>query len=179
LKPLIAIAEFIDSMNEKFAWIAAVAVLASCLISAGNAAIRYTFDIGSNGWLEIQWYLFAVTVMCGAAYVLKVNEHVRVDLVYNKLKGDGRVFVDLLGLVFFFMPVVMTLGYLCWPIFLRMYVTGEMSSHAGGLIRWPAMFTLPLGFGLLTLQGLSEILKRVAYLTGHYKIDVQYERPLQ
>ncbi len=179
MKPLILLSKAIDWINEKLCWVAAFAVISACLISAGNAFIRYGFDKSSNAWLEIQWYLFAATVMLGAGYVLRMNEHVRVDLLYNKLPGNGRVYIDLFGLIFFLMPVVCVLGYLSWPIFLRAFEMKEMSSNAGGLIRWPAILMMPLGFFLLAIQGLSEIIKRVGYLTGTYEMDTHYERPLQ
>jgi TRAP-type mannitol/chloroaromatic compound transport system permease small subunit len=159
--------------------IAAIAVLATAMISAGNAFIRYIFNISSNGWLEIQWYLFAGIVMLGAPAVLLLNEHVRVDLVYGRLKGNTPVYVDLFGLVAFLLPVMTLMAWLSWPLVVRMYITNEMSSNAGGLIRWPAMLMLPLGFGLMVLQGLSEIVKRVYYLRGEFVMDTHYEKPVQ
>ena len=154
-------------------------MLLAALISAGNAFIRYSLDISSNGWLEIQWYLFAAIVMMGAPIVLRLNEHVRVDLVYGKLKGNGPVYVDLFGLIFFLLPVMALMAYLSWPLLVKMYLTHEMSSNAGGLVRWPAMLMLPLGFGLMFLQGLSEIVKRICYLQGTYEMDTHYEAPVQ
>nr|WP_279343682.1 TRAP transporter small permease subunit [Variovorax terrae] len=151
----------------------------AALISAGNAFVRYLMDMSSNGWLEIQWYLFAATVMLGAPVVLKLNEHVRVDIFYGKLKGNGPVYVDLFGLIFFLMPVMGLLAWLSWPLLVKMFLTHEMSSNAGGLIRWPAMLLLPLGFGLMFLQGLSEIVKRIAYLQGRFQMDTHYEKPVQ
>jgi TRAP-type mannitol/chloroaromatic compound transport system permease small subunit len=177
VKPLIRFAQAIDWLNEKFAWLAAVAVLMSCLISAGNAIIRHGFSISSNAWLEIQWYLFAYTVMFGTSYVLKMNEHVRVDLLYNRLKGNGRVYLDLFGLVFFVMPFVVLMFYLSYPEFTKMLASGERSSNAGGLIRWPAM--LALGFALLGLQVVSEVIKRVGHISGSFVMDTHYDRPLQ
>jgi TRAP-type mannitol/chloroaromatic compound transport system permease small subunit len=169
----------IDRISAQFGHIAALAVMAAALISAGNAFIRYGFDISSNGWLEIQWYLFAATVMLGAPLVLKLNEHVRVDIFYGKLKGNGPVYVDLFGLILFLLPVMATLVWLSFPLFLKMFLTHEMSSNAGGLVRWPAMMLLPLGFAWMLLQGLSEIIKRVAYLQGKYEMDTHYEKPVQ
>ena len=179
MKALLALARGIDWLTHKTGWIGAVAVIASCFISAGNAVIRYLFSNSSNAWLEIQWYLFAACVMLGAAHVLKVNEHVRVDVIYGRLTGRGKVFVDLFGLVFFLMPVMGLMLWLSWPYFLGMFESGEMSGNAGGLVRWPAVLMLPLGFGLVMLQGLSEIIKRVAWLTHALDMDTHYERPLQ
>lgn len=176
---LLKFSNLVDWISDKFGKLAAFAVLAAAMISAGNAFVRYGLDISSNGWLEIQWYLFAATVMLGAPIVLKLNEHVRVDILYGKLGGKGPVFVDLFGLIFFLMPVMLLMVYFSWPLFVKMYVTGEMSQNAGGLIRWPAMLLLPLGFAWMSLQGASEIIKRVAYLMGRIEMDTHYEKPVQ
>lgn len=169
----------IDWISERVGRVAALAVLLTALISAGNAFVRYLFDISSNGWLEIQWYLFAGIVMLGAPIVLKLNEHVRVDLIYGRLKGHRPVYVDLFGLIFFLMPVMLLLTWLSWPLLVKMFVMHEMSNNAGGLVRWPAMLMLPLGFGLMCLQGFSEIVKRICYLKGMYEMDTHYEKPVQ
>lgn len=176
---LLALTRLIDRITDKFALVAEVAVIASCFISAGNALIRYGFDYSSNAWLEIQWYMFAACVMFGAAQVLRVNEHVRVDVIYGRWSGRTKVYIDLFGLIFFLVPVMCTMIYFSWPLMQRMYETHEMSSNAGGLLRWPAMLTLPLGFGLVLLQGISEIIKRVAWLMHRLEMDLHYERPLQ
>ncbi|WP_395685642.1 TRAP transporter small permease subunit [Caenimonas koreensis] len=179
MKALLKLSLGIDWINERIGWLASVAVLLTALISAGNAFVRYIFDISSNGWLEIQWYLFAGIVMLGASVVLKLNEHVRVDLIYGKLKGNAPVYVDLFGLIFFLLPVMMLMVYLSWPLLVKMYVMNEMSNNAGGLVRWPAMLMLPLGFGLMCLQGFSEIVKRICYLMGIHQMDTHYEKPVQ
>jgi TRAP-type mannitol/chloroaromatic compound transport system permease small subunit len=176
---LLKLALAVDWLSERLGRLAAFTVMATALISAGNAFIRYGLDISSNGWLEIQWYLFAVTVMMGAPIVLKLNEHVRVDIIYGKLKGNGPVYVDLFGLVVFLLPVMLLLVYFSWPLFMKMYLSNEMSQNAGGLVRWPAMMLLPLGFGLMFLQGLSEIVKRICYLQGIFEMDTHYEKPVQ
>ena len=176
---LLQLAFGIDKISEQFGRLAALAVMAAAMISAGNAFIRYGLDLSSNGWLEIQWYLFAATVMLGAPLVLKLNEHVRVDIIYGKLNGKWPVYVDLLGLVLFLLPVMLLLTWLSFPLFLKMYQSGEMSNNAGGLIRWPAMMLLPVGFFWISVQGVSEIIKRVAYLQGHYEMDTHYEKPVQ
>lgn len=179
MNALLAYARLVDRITDKFGWIAALAVISSCFISAGNAIIRYLLSNSSNAWLEIQWYLFAACVMFGAAQVLRVNEHVRVDVFYGRLSGHGKIYVDLFGLICFLLPVMALMLYFSWPLFTKMYMSGEMSSNAGGLIRWPAMLTLPLGFALMILQGLAEIIKRVAWLMHKYEMDTHYERPLQ
>lgn len=176
---LLKLALAYDWLTSRMGKLAAWTVLLAALISAGNAFVRYGFSISSNAWLEIQWYLFAAMVMLGAPVVLKLNEHVRVDIIYGKLKGNGPVYVDLFGLIFFLLPVMGLLAYLSWPLFVSMYQSGEMSPNAGGLIRWPAMLLLPLGFGLMFVQGLSEIIKRVCYLQGTFKMDTHYEKPVQ
>ncbi len=169
----------IDGLTDRFASIAKWAVFASCFISAGNAVVRYVFNYSSNAFLEIQWYLFAGCVMLGASQVLRVNEHVRVDVIYGRYSGRTQALVDLVGLLFFLMPSMLVMLYYSWPLFASMYASGEMSSNAGGLIRWPAMLMLPLGFTLLLLQGTSEIIKRMAWLAHKYDADFHYERPLQ
>jgi len=182
----------VDAVNEKVSWLAAAAVLAACMISAGNAIVRYTWDMSSNAWLEIQWYLFALTVMLGAPYVLRRNEHVRVDIFYSRLPPRWALAADIAGLLLFLLPVMVLLAALSWPLFTRALASGEVSSNAGGLVRWPALLLLPLGFGLVALQGVAEIVKRALRLAlpapinaGHNGdahddlLAANYEKPLQ
>ncbi len=176
---LLGLCRRVDALTDRLAAVAAVAVLAACLISAGNALVRYAWDISSNAWLEIQWYLFAATVMLGAPQVLRRNEHVRVDIFYGRLAPRWAVALDIAGLVLFLLPVMMLLAVLSWPLFTRALHSGEVSSNAGGLLRWPALLLLPLGFALLCLQALAEIVKRIAHLRGHAAPAADYERPLQ
>jgi TRAP-type mannitol/chloroaromatic compound transport system permease small subunit len=154
-------------------------MLIAVMISAGNAMIRYSFNISSNAWLEIQWYLFGAMVMLGAAYTLKMNEHVRVDVLYSHYGSKLRLWLDLIGGLVFLLPVTIIIGWLSWPLLANSFDLGETSGNPGGLIRWPARLMVPLGFFLLTLQGLSEIIKRAAALTGHIAVTADYERPLQ
>jgi TRAP-type mannitol/chloroaromatic compound transport system permease small subunit len=202
MNALLSLAQRIDRLNDRFGTLAAWAVLLSCFISAANAIVRYGLDYSSNAFLEIQWYLFAACVMLGASQVLRLNEHVRVDLVYSRLGGRGKVFVDLFGLVVFLLPVMAYMAWLSWGLFVvklstgmsatdsvaslgfmgyvaKLLTSGELSSNSGGLIRWPVMLVLPLGFGLVTLQGLAEVVKRAAWLAHRYDMDTHYERPLQ
>lgn len=179
MKALIPLAHGIDRLNDGFGRFAQWAVVLSCFISAGNALIRYGFNVGSNAWLEIQWYLFGAAVMLGASQVLRVNEHVRVDLLYARYSTHGKVWVDLFGLVFFLLPVMGAMLYFSTPLFVEKYTSGEVSASAGGLVRWPVFASMVLGFALLLLQGLSEIVKRVAWLRHEYEMDTHYERPLQ
>ena len=154
-------------------------VLASCLISAGNAFSRYAFNISSNAWLEIQWYMFGAVVMLGTSYTLKRNEHVRVDIVYGNVSTRRQIGIDIFGSIFFLLPATIVMAYLCWPIFYNSWSQGEISANAGGLIRWPVKILLPIGFFPLSLQGISELIKRIAMITGHMKADLHYERPRQ
>jgi TRAP-type mannitol/chloroaromatic compound transport system permease small subunit len=179
MKPLLALSRAIDALNERLSWIADWLVFLSCLISAGNAFSRYAFSISSNAWLEIQWYMFGAVVMLGASYTLKRNEHVRVDIVYSNLSTRRQIGIDIFGGVLFLLPATLILTYLSWPVFYNSWVEGEISGNAGGLIRWPIKIFLPLGFALLSLQGISELIKRIAMLTGHMKADLHYDRPLQ
>ena len=179
MKPLLFLAEFIDAINNRLGTLANWAVLLSCFISCANAVFRFGFSLSSNAWLEIQWYLFAGAVMLGASLVLRVNEHVRVDILYNLYPTKGKVYVDIMGLSLFLMPMCLLIIWLIIPLLTQQFITGETSSNAGGLIRWPVTATVPLGLGLLALQGLSEIIKRVAWLQHKYEMDTHYERPLQ
>ena len=169
----------VDVMSRYFGYVASFCVLAACVVSSSNAGLRYAFSLGSNAWLELQWYLFAYLVMFGAAQVLKVNEHVRVDLLYGMLSVRGKIWLDLLGLLVFLMPATLYMLWLCIPPAIDAFHTGEISPNAGGLIRWPARLALPIGFALVALQGVSEIIKRIAMLSGHMTAEVHYERPLQ
>lgn len=177
--PLLAFSRAIDRINAGFAAAADYLVLFAVLISAGNAISRYSFNLTSNGLLEIQWYMFAGMVLLGASYTLRMNEHVRVDIVYSALSRRGRLLVDLFGFAVLFMPVVTYLFLLSVPYFWRSFLSGEGSMNAGGLVLWPAKLTLPLGFGLLILQGVSELIKRFAALGGVISLDTKYEKPLQ
>ena len=179
MKPLLALSRAIDALSERLSWIADWLVFLSCLISAGNAFSRYAFSISSNAWLEIQWYMFGAVVMLGASYTLRRNEHVRVDIVYSNLSTRRQIGIDIFGGVLFLLPATLILTYLSWPVFYNSWVEGEISGNAGGLIRWPIKIFLPLGFALLSLQGISELIKRIAMLTGHMKADLHYDRPLQ
>ena len=179
MQALLALSRVIDAVNEKLGWIADWLVLLSCLISAGNAFSRYAFSISSNAWLEIQWYMFGALVLLGASYTLKKNEHVRVDIVYSNISTRRQIWIDIFGGILFMMPATLILAYLSWPVFYNSWALGEISSNAGGLVRWPIKIFLPVGFALLSLQGISELIKRIAMLTGHMKADLNYERPLQ
>ena len=179
MRLLLAASCAIDRFNDAFGRIASWLVLIACLISAANAVSRYALDLSSNAWLELQWYLFFAMVLFGAPYVLNVNEHVRVDILYGRAQPRTQAWIDLIGLVCFLMPVVVAIMVMSWPFFVESYTHGEMSSNAGGLVRWPVKLIVPIGFGMLALQGLAEIVKRIAYLRGLIAMDAQYQKPLQ
>lgn len=179
MNALLRTASLIDALNGRIGRLAAWLVLIACAISAGNALLRYGFSISSNAWLEIQWYLFGGMVMLGAANTLQTNQHVRVDVLYSRYSERTRLWVDLLGGLLFLMPMAAIIGWLSWPMFINAYTIGEVSGNAGGLLRWPVKLLVPLGFLLLILQGISEIIKRAAALSGHSSLDARYERPLQ
>ncbi len=179
MKPLLLFARGVDDLSRRAAVVAYWLVLVCALVSALNAFTRYAFDLSSNAWLELQWYMFGGTVLLGAAHLLNTNGHIRVDLFYGKLNDRQRTWLDLFGLLFFLMPFCWFMVLYSWPWFLESFAIGEISANAGGLIRWPAKLLLPLGFGLLMLQGVSEIIKRVAALRGLIAIDTHYERPVQ
>jgi TRAP-type mannitol/chloroaromatic compound transport system permease small subunit len=179
MKSLLAFSRVVDAFNERLSYIANWLVLLSCLISAGNAFSRYAFSISSNAWLEIQWYMFAAMVMLGTSFTLKRNEHVRVDIVYSNLSTRRQIGVDIFGGILFLMPAALIMAYLSWPVFYNSWAENELSSNAGGLLRWPVKIFLPVGFALLSLQGISELIKRFAMLTGHMEANLHYERPLQ
>jgi TRAP-type mannitol/chloroaromatic compound transport system permease small subunit len=176
---LLGLSRWIDRLNDGLAIFAKWALFASCMISAANAVVRYAADYSSNAYLEIQWYLFAGAVMLGAAQVLRVNEHVRVDVLYGRYSGKTQALIDLACFLILMLPSMVVMFHFAWPLFAKMLSTGEYSSNAGGLIRWPAMLMLPLGFALLFLQGISEVIKRIAWLNHSYQGDFHYERPLQ
>jgi TRAP-type mannitol/chloroaromatic compound transport system permease small subunit len=179
VRGLLTFSRGIDWFNEKFGYIANWLVLLSCLISAGNAASRYLFAESSNAWLEIQWYMFAGMVLLGAPYTLKMNEHVRVDLFYGIASERARIWIDIVGGFLFLLPICIILIYFTWPWFVESWRINEISSNAGGLIRWPVKLLLPLGFALMALQGISEIIKRIAALEHIIDADFKYEKPLQ
>jgi len=178
LKPLLQLSRLIDALNGRLGKIANWMVLAACIISAGNAMSRYAFDLSSNAWLEIQWYLFAALVMLGASYTLKMNEHVRVDILYMHLSERGKQWLDLIGTAVFLVPSMLAIAWLSWPFFMQSW-PHETSQNAGGLLRWPVKLMVPLGFTLVALQGISEIIKRAAALHGDARYETHYERPVQ
>ena len=163
---LLGYCRLVDGFNERLGFAVRWLVLAAVLISAGNATVRYTLDTSSNAFLEVQWYLFACVFLLCAPYTLLRNEHIRIDIFIAKWPKRRVAWLDLLGGVFFLLPMTVMLMWLGWPVFLDSYQHNEISSDAGGLLRWPIKFLIPLSFFLLSAQGLSEIFKRVAFLAG-------------
>jgi len=164
---LLRLSRAIDALNERIGHLVYWLVLAAVVVSAGNAMMRYTLDLSSNAWLELQWYLFSAVFLLAAGYTLLHNEHVRIDVILSRLSPRGRAWVDLLGGLFFLLPMAIMIMVLSWPIVVEAFGRNEYSSDAGGLLRWPAKLLIPVGFLLLTLQGVSEIIKRIGFLSGH------------
>ncbi|WP_376098620.1 TRAP transporter small permease subunit [Roseomonas sp. CCTCC AB2023176] len=183
MKPLLAFSRVVDSINAVFGKAADWMTLFAVAISAGNAFVRYGVSYSSNAWLEVQWYLFAGMVMLGASYTLNRNEHVRVDILFGSLSDRYRLWVDILGITIFLLPAMGLMAWMTWPFFLDSFFRNETSQNAGGLLRWPVKLILPLGFLLILLQGLSELIKRLAILFGEKPAEAEvvlaYERPLQ
>lgn len=176
---LLGLSRGIDRVNLFIGRWVAWLVLAAVLISAGNAIIRKIFNTSSNAWLEVQWYLFGALVLLGAAAALYRNEHVRVDLIYGAVSDRTRLWIDLFGLALLLLPFAAYATWLTWPVFVESWRINEASSNAGGLVRWPAKLLLPVGFAMLTLQGLSELVKRIAALRGLITLETKYTKPLQ
>ncbi|MGE5319046.1 MAG: TRAP transporter small permease subunit [Hyphomicrobiaceae bacterium] len=167
MKSLLAFARGIDALTERIGRAVIWLVLVATLISAGNALARYLLGESSNAWLEIQWYLFGAMFLLAGGYTLKHNGHVRIDILYNRLGTRGQAWIDLLGGLLFLLPMAGLLVWLSWPMFHEAWVSHEMSPDAGGLVRWPVKLLLPVGFALLALQGVAEIIKRIGMLSGH------------
>jgi TRAP-type mannitol/chloroaromatic compound transport system permease small subunit len=176
---LLGLSRAIDWVNAQFGVVANWLVLIACLISAGNAGMRYLFSMSSNGWLEIQWYMFGGMVLLGAPYTLKMNEHVRVDLIYGMVSERTRIWIDIVCGFLFLLPICVILTYFTWPWFVESWRINEASSNAGGLVRWPVKLLMPVGFALMALQGISEIIKRIAALEHVIDMEFKYEKPLQ
>nr|WP_247882762.1 TRAP transporter small permease subunit [Azospirillum sp. TSA2s] len=154
-------------MNEGIGKLAYWLVLVAVVVSAVNAVVRYGLNTSSNAWLELQWYLFSGVFLLCAGYTFLRNEHIRIDIVLGRFSKRVQAWVDVFGIIFFMFPMTFLIMVLSWPMFMDSFVTNEMSSDAGGLIRWPVKLLVPVGFFLLTAQGVSELIKRIAFLTGH------------
>jgi TRAP-type mannitol/chloroaromatic compound transport system permease small subunit len=177
VKSLLSLSAGIDRVSELIGRVIMWLILAVTLISAGNAIVRKVFDWSSNSLLEIQWYGFAAVFMLGAGYVFLKNAHVRIDFISSRLTPRTRNIIDIIGIVAVLIPFCLICINLGWPLFVNALKSGEMSQNAGGLIRWPAYMMIPAGFTLLLLQGVSELIKRFAYLGGHIKDPLGHEGP--
>ena len=164
MQTLLRISRAIDALNAKIGQALIWLVLVMALVSAGNAAFRYLFNLSSNAWLELQWYLFSAVFLLCAGYTLLNDEHIRIDVVSSHLSRRTQIWIDIFGTLFFLLPVSIFIMWLSWPVFMNAWTSQETSSNAGGLMRWPVRLLVPLGFFLLSLQGLSELIKRVAFL---------------
>jgi TRAP-type mannitol/chloroaromatic compound transport system permease small subunit len=163
---LLQFSRLIDAANERIGRVAIWLVLVVVLVSAGNAVSRFAFNLSSNAMLEIQWYLFSAIFLFCAAYVLKRNEHIRIDVIAGRFSARGQNWIDVFGIVVFLLPMALMVAYLSWPVFMNAWNSGEVSPNPGGLVRWPVRLMLPIGFALLILQAVSELIKRVAFLAG-------------
>jgi TRAP-type mannitol/chloroaromatic compound transport system permease small subunit len=163
---LLRLSGLIDALNQRIGRAVYWLVLVAVLISSGNAMMRYTFNISSNAWLELQWYLFSAVFLLCAGYTLLRNEHIRIDIIAGMLSRRAQTWIDVIGTVFFLLPMSIIIMSLSWPVFIESWVRDEISASAGGLTVWPVKLLLPVGFLLLTLQGISELIKRIAFLRG-------------
>ncbi len=180
LQALERLSGWIDKLNQQTGRLANLMILLSCLISASNALIRYGFDWSDNWPLELQWYLFGAAVMLGASYTFQKNEHVRVDLIYGHVSERAQLWIDVFGIIFFLLPSCTLFAWLSWKaLFIPSWDILEQSSNSGGLARYPIKFVVPLGFALLSLQGVAELIKRLIALKRHTHLAAQYERPVQ
>ena len=178
MKRLLRISALIDALNERVGKTVYWLILVTVLISAGNAIVRKLFNMSSNAYLEMQWYLFSAVFLLSAGFTLLRNDHVRIDIITGRLSARAQAWIDVFGTVFFLLPMALMFIWLSWPIFIRTFTHGEISGSAGGLIIWPARLLVPIGFTLLSLQGLSELVKRVAFLTGAGPDPIKRHDPL-
>ena len=175
MSSLLLVSRLIDRLTERighaFYWL----VLAAVLISAANAVVRKIFNVSSNAFLEIQWYLFSAIFLFLAGYTLLRNDHVRIDVIAGKLSHRAQAWIDIFGGLFMLLPAVVIIGWYSWPSLLNSWQIGEHSSDPGGLIRWPIRLLIPVGFALLALQGASEVIKRIAFLRGLIAYPVEHK----
>ena len=163
---LLALSKIVDKLSTGVGWLMMWMIFASTIISCINAIVRKVFDVGSNAFLEVQWYLFATSFLLAAGYTLLNNEHVRIDVVSSRFTKRTQIWMDIIGFVVFLVPVCLAILWFSMPFFLNGLRSGEVSANAGGLILWPVYLMLPLGFGLLLIQAISEVIKRFAFLKG-------------
>jgi TRAP-type mannitol/chloroaromatic compound transport system permease small subunit len=163
---LLQFSRLVDGVSEAVGRAAIWLILIVVVISSANAVFRFAFNLSSNAYLEIQWYLFSAVFLACAAYVLKKNEHIRIDVITGRFSDRTQNWIDVFGILVFLLPMAIMIAWLSWPVFMNAWHSGEVSPSPGGLIRWPVRLMVPLGFALLILQAVSELIKRVAFLTG-------------
>ena len=166
MKALLALSRAIDALNLRVGRAVTWVTLLVVLVSASNAVVRKVFEISSNAWLELQWYMFGAMFLLTAGYTLLKHEHVRVDILSSRLSKRTQIYIEIFGVLFFLLPMAILIMYLSWPMFMDSFVSNEQSSNSGGLVRWPVKLMIPIGFGLLVLAGVSRLMKCVAYLGG-------------
>lgn len=166
MNALLKLSGYIDAISEQIGKKAGWLVLAVALISAANALVRYTFHYSSNAFLDIQWNLFSLIFLSCAGYTMLRNEHVRIDIITGRFSKRVQAWIDIFGILFFLLPMAIIIMVLSWPVFMYMYQSGEMSNSAGGLIMWPSRLMVPVGFFLLIMQAISELIKRIGFLKG-------------
>jgi TRAP-type mannitol/chloroaromatic compound transport system permease small subunit len=179
MQPLIALSRAIDWLNDRVGRLLLWAVLVLTLISAGNALMRYGFNYSSNAYLEIQWYLYSLIFLGAAGYTLKHNAHVRIDLVAGRLSRRAQAWIDVFGFVFMMFPPCFLIAWYGWDFFMASWVEHEISGDAGGLVRWPVKLIVPVAFGLLILQGVSELIKRIGFLRGALADEAEHHVELE
>ncbi|MEW6449447.1 TRAP transporter small permease subunit [Leptospira sp. severe_002] len=179
LRRLLVFTDAVDWLTEQIGQWLKWLVLFSSLISAFNALMRYTIHYSSNAWLEIQWYMFGAMFLLGAGYALKYDEHVRVDVLFSKMTPKQQAWLDVFGGIFFLMPMAVIIGWLSIPMVINSFRIWEHSNDPGGLLRWPIKIVIPIGFALLAIQGVAEIIKKYAIATGVREPGKAYERPVQ
>lgn len=180
MQAFLRLANWIDILGYRVGRLANLMILFSCIVSATNALVRYGFNWSNNWPLELQWYLFGAAVMLGAPYTFQKNEHVRVDLIYGHVSQRAQFWIDVFGIIVFLLPACILFTWLSWKaLFIPSWDILEQSANAGGLPRYPIKFILPLGFALLALQGVAELIKRLGALAGKVHLDSKYERPVQ
>lgn len=176
MNALLSLSRGIDELNERVGKAMTWLILIVVVISAGNAVVRYAMDWSSNALLEIQWYLFSAVFLLSAGYVLKRNEHIRIDIVTGRMGPRVHNWIDVFGILVFLLPMALMTMALSWPVFTLAWTSNEMSANPGGLVRWPVRLLMPVGFFLLTLQGIAELIKRIAFLTGAAKNPLEKEK---
>ncbi len=176
MNALLSLSRGIDELNERVGKAMTWLILIVVVISAGNAVVRYAMDWSSNALLEIQWYLFSAVFLLSAGYVLKRNEHIRIDIVTGRMGPRVHNWIDVFGILVFLLPMALMTMALSWPVFTLAWTSNEMSANPGGLVRWPVRLLMPIGFFLLTLQGIAELIKRIAFLTGAAKNPLEKEK---